>query len=372
MTVIAAPKNNGWIKFNIHDLVHLRVDSNAPTAEIFKDIFAPFLTDCDPEHFDLTIRGDLEPLVNGAYGEAHGETEFHYNDSGLHMHATDVQIFKENGGFRLNGHQELLVMALPLIDRIMVTKGAAMLHCLTAAYRGHGLLIPAWGGTGKTSTMSKLVKMDDFSFMGDDWAFLTDEGNLLGYAKPMFIKPYHYALYPHLFKKAHKPLVPVALSKPISRLTTLLHPLVTQYPQLASITRRWSPEHMMVMPSQAFPDSSFSSAAPLAAALFVERFQSDSSEPVFEKHTKEWMIARLIGNFNSEMPKQSRVVMTTLGASGLVPIEKAFIEKTAILDKALQDKPCYLLRVPQALSPDQASDIIVDHIKKLINIAGIE
>ncbi len=371
MTVIATPKNNGWIKFNIHDLVYFRVDSNAPTAEIFKDIFAPFLTDRDSEHFDLTIRGELEPLVNGAYGEAHGETEFHYNDSGLHMHATDVQIFKENGEFRLNGQQELLVMALPLIDRIMVTKGAAMVHCLTAAYHGHGILMPAWGGTGKTSTMSKLVKIDGFSFMGDDWAFLTREGNLLGYAKPMFIKPYHHSLYPHLFKKAHKPLVPVALSKPISRLTTLLHPLATRYPQLASITRRWSPEHMMVMPHQVFPDSSFSSAAPLAAALFVERFQSDSSDPVFEKHTKEWMIARLIGNFNSEMPKQSRVVMTTLGASGLVPIEKAFVEKAAILDTALQNKPCYLLRVPQALSPDQASDIIVSHIKKLINIAGI-
>lgn len=372
MTINTATKNHGWVKFNIHDLVYFRVDSSAPTAEIFKDIFAPFLTDCDYDHFDLTIRGDLEPLIDGAYGEAHGETEFHYNDHGLHLHATDVQIFKENGGFRLNGQQELLVMALPLIDRLMVTKGAAMLHCLTVAYRGYGLLIPAWGGTGKTSTMSKLVKMDGFSFMGDDWAFLTREGDLLGYAKPMFIKPYHHSLYPHLFKKTHKPLVPVALSKPLSRLTTLLHPFVTQYPHLASITRRWSPEHMMVMPYQAFPDAQFSTAARLAAALFVERFQTDSSKPIFEKKSKEWMIARLIGNFNSEMTKQSRVVMTTLGASGLVPIEKSFVEKRAVLDQALQDKPCYLLRVPQAFSPHQASDMIVDYIKKLIPIAGIQ
>ncbi len=263
-------------------------------------------------------------------------------------------------------------MALPLIDRIMVTKGAAMLHCLTAAYRGHGLLIPAWGGTGKTSTMSKLMKIDGFSFMGDDWAFLTHDACLLGYAKPMFIKPYHRYLYPHLFKRVHKPLVPVVLSKPIARLTTLLHPFVTQFPELASVTRRWSPEHMMVMPSEAFPDARFTQAAPLAAALFVERFETDSREAVFERQSKEWMIARLIGNFNSEMTKQSRVVMTALGASGLVPIERSFEEKRAVLDEALQDKPCYLLRVPQAFSPDEASDIIVDHIQRLIHIAGIE
>lgn len=369
---MAVSKSNGWVKFNIHDLVNFRVDSSATTAAIFKDMFAPFLTEGDLGHFDLTIRGDLESLPNGAYGEAHGETEFHYNEHGLHMHATDVQIFAENGGFRLNGQRELLVMALPLIDRLMVTKGAAMLHCLTAAYRGHGLLIPAWGGTGKTSTMSKLVKTDGFSFMGDDWAFLTREGCLLGYAKPMFIKPYHHDLYPHLFKRVHKPLVPVVLSKPISRLTTLLHPFVTRFPGLASISRRWSPEHMMVKPSEAFPGASFTKAAPLAAALFVERFETDSTEPVFEKQTKDWMIARLIGNFHSEMTKQSRAVITTLGASGLVPTEKLFAEKRAVLDQALQDKPCYLLRVPQAFSPDQASDMIVDHIKRLVQIAGME
>ena len=128
----------------------------------------------------------------------------------------------------------------------------------------------------------------------------------------------------------------------------------------------------MVTPEQAFPGANIASRAPLAAALFVERFQTDSLKPVFEKQSKEWMISRLIGNFNSEMTKYSRVVMTTLGAYGLVPIENSFTEKRAVLEKALQDKPCYLLRVPQALSPDQASDIIVDYIKKLIHVAGIE
>lgn len=256
-----ATQNNNWIKFNIHDLVYFRVEAGAPTAAIFQDIFAPFLSDSEPEHFDLTIRGDLEPLIDGAFGEAHGETEFHYNNQGLHMHATDVQIFMENDGFRLNGSRELLVMALPLIDRLMVTKQAAMLHCLTVAYRDHGLLIPAWGGTGKTSTMAKLTKMDGFAFMGDDWAFLTEGGALLGYAKPMSIKPYHRDLYPHLFKKTHKPLVPRSLAKPIHSLTTRLHPFVTRYPQLASMTRRWSPEHLMVTPYQAFPHASFSTRA---------------------------------------------------------------------------------------------------------------
>lgn len=364
-------QTDSWINFNIHERLFMRVAKNAPTAALIQDMFAPFLTE-DLDEYDLTISGELDDLVEGAFGEAHGETEFYYNDQGIHLLTTDVQIFKNEAGFHLNGPHELLVMALPLIDRIMVTKGAAMIHALTVDYRGNGICIPAWGGVGKTSTMAKLLKKDGFSFMGDDWAFLSQDGDLMGYAKPMTIKPYHRPIYPHLFNKRHKPLVPVSLSKPIARMTTIVHPYVSKYPQLASISRRWSPEHMMVTPYAAFPQANFSDLAPVAVSLFIERYQTSSSQAVFEEKDTNWMVSRMIGNFNSEMPRQSRVVMTALGAANIVPIEQAFEEKKKVLEKAIKDKPAYLLRVPKALPPDQASDMIVEHIYELIHTAGIE
>lgn len=363
-------ETKGWIEFNIHDLVAFRVARDAPTASLFEDMFRPFLTE-GLDDFDLTISHQSEPLVDVAFGEAHGETDFYYNENGVYLKTQDVQIIGDGNSFRLQGRSELLVTALPLIDRLMVTKGAAMVHALTVDYRGWGICMPAWGGSGKTSTMAKLVKLDGFSFMGDDWAFLTAGGDLLGYAKPMFIKPYHRSIYPHLFRKAHKPLIPVRFSKPIAHMTTLLHPYVTRYPRLAQITRRWSPEHMMVTPFKAFPHARFSQRAPLAAALFVERVQGASQEVVFEERDRQWMVSRLIGNFNSEMTKHSRLVMTALGAAGLVPIEQAFAEKAAVLDQALEGKRAFLLRVPQAWSPDQASDMIVERIHEVIGLAGI-
>jgi hypothetical protein len=253
----------------------------------------------------------------------------------------------------------------------MVQRNAAMLHAMTVEYKGHGILMPAWGGSGKTSTMSKLVKIPGFSFMGDDWTFLTRNADLLGFAKPMFIKPYHRALYPHLFKKVHKPLVPVALSKPIHSLTTLIHPWITRYPKLAALTRKWSPEHMMIQPEEAFPDAPISTGAPLAASLFVERFEGTSPEPQFFEKDAQWMTTKLIGNFFSELPKTSRLVMTTLGASGLVSIEQSFREKEAILLQALRGKPAFYLRVPRSFDPDRASDAIVEKIQHVIHAAGI-
>lgn len=229
-----------WIEFNFHNSATMRVAEDAPTASLLKDMFEPFLAS-GLDHHDLTVTGDLEPLQ----GVAYGEDTYQYTDRMVYISPAKVQIILDEDGFRLNGRGELLVWVLPLIDRVLATRDVAWIHAATVEYRGHGICLPAWGGVGKTSTIAKLLKLDGVGFMGDDWAFLSENATLLGYAKPMFIKPHHRPIYPHLFRDKRKPLVPPRLSKPIGRLTTLVHPVVTQYPRLARVTRRWSPEHMM-------------------------------------------------------------------------------------------------------------------------------
>lgn len=355
---------HAWLEFNIHDGCAIRVDRSAPTASLLSDMFAPFLTSGIGRP-DLTISGRIEPVS----GASHAETDYTYTESSLYLNDIDVQVLLKDDGFHLNGTRELLVTALPLIDRILVTNGVAMIHAATVNYRGHGVCMPAWGGTGKTSTIAKLLRLEGVAFMGDDWAFLAKDGRLLGYAKPMFIKPHHRPLYPHLFASKPKPLVPTRLSRPVGKLTTLVHPLITRYPQLARITRRWSPEHMMVAPQQAFPRATFSSEAPLALTVFVERFDGDRA--VLEEKSQEWMVSRLVGNFHAEIKHHSHELITALGATGLVPLDRAFGEKAAVIDEAIAGKPAFLLRVPLAMQPDRASDVIVEYLHKAFAVAGI-
>jgi hypothetical protein len=355
-----------WITFNIHNRVHMRVKRSAPTSSLFVDMFDPFLTQEQQERYDITVTDEDLNLTEGALGEVHGATEFHYSTKGITLDDMEVQIGFSDDGIYVSGKRELLVVVLPIVDHLMVAKNAGMVHALTVAYKGQGLCMPAWGGSGKTSTMAKLVKMDGFSFMGDDWAFITEDEHLLAYAKPMFVKPYHRSLYPHIFAKRRKPLVPRSLAKPIHSVTTLVHPYVTKFPQIARITRRWSPEHIMVMPRDAFPGHQFAHDVPLKAGLFVERFETESRQPFFEEKTTEWMVSQLIGNFFSELSLWSRTVLTGLGAAGLVPLDKFFIRKSQILTQGFANKPVYWLRIPKHLTPDEASDIIVEKIQYIL------
>jgi hypothetical protein len=360
----ARPGERGWIDFDIHGCLGMRVAHRAPTAPQFTDMFAPFRTK-GSGRVDLTVTNELLPMQDAAYAEH----EYRYTSALLYLMRSKVQIAVEGEGFRLGGNRELLTSALPLIDRILVRRGMAMIHAAAFEYRGHGVALPAWGGVGKTSTIAKLTRLPQVGFMGDDWAFLGADGRVLGYAKPMFIKPHHRPIYPHLFAARRKPLVPSALSAPMARFTTMVHPVVTQYPRLAAFSRRWSPEHMMVTPEQALPHARLSTAAPLAVTVFVERFDGD--RPVLQHRDARWMVARMVGNFHAELPSHSRDVLTALGATGMLPLEQFHAEKAAVLAEGLAGTPTFLLQVPAACSADKASDVIVDQLLELLDGIGV-
>jgi len=208
------------------------------------------------------------------------------------------------------------------------------------------------------------MRREGWSFMGDDWAFLAEDARLLGYAKPMFIKPHHRAIYPHLFEGIRKPLIPSQLSQSVGRLTTVVHPYVIRYPRLADFSRRWSPEHRMVRPGTAFPGREVTTEAPLAAAIYVERFEGTRSR-IVEK-TSEWMVDRMLGNFHIEMAGFSQQVVTGLAATSVVPWREHFAAKGLVLNKALDGRPCHLLQVPSVYTADEASDDIVRHLEQLL------
>jgi hypothetical protein len=353
---VGSARPAGWLSFDLHGRVRMGVARDAPTAPQLATMFADFLVadaGADPGPFDLTVSGQLEPVTDVAFAE----DDFSYRADAVCLRSPRLQIVRDGSGLRLNGGGELLTTVLPLLDRLMVERGAAMIHAATVSLNGLGIALPAAGGVGKTSTIAKLAKRDGMGFMGDDWAFVTADGRLLGFAKPMFIKPHHRPIYPDLFAGAHKPLVPKSLARPIGHLTTLVHPVVVQYPRVAAFVRRWSPEHMMIPPADALPGVPMVRTAPLAASVYLERH--DGSTPALREIDRAEMVGRMLGNFHIEMTVHSREIVNLLGATGMIPLHRQMSEKAAVLDRALAGVPSYLLRVPRGWTADRASDAIV-------------
>ena len=348
--------DTGWLCFDVHGRARMGVARRAPTSAQLRTMFADFLTENGEGPFDLTVTGEIDPARAAAYAE----DAFCYTPDAIWLRTPRLQILRNGTGLRLNGPGELLTTVLPLLDRVLVERDVAMIHAATVSINGHGVALPAAGGVGKTSTIAKLMRRPATGFMGDDWAFVSGRGELLGFAKPMFIKPHHRAIYPHLFQRARKPLVPKRLSRPIGRLTTAVHPFIVRYPRLAAFTRQWSPEHMIVSPRDALPGSPIVRSAPLSAAVYVERY--DGARSCLTELGQAAMVSRMLGNFHIEMTVHSREVLNLLGAAGLIPLQDIFADKAAILGKALQDVPAFLLQVPVGYDADHASNVIVDQL----------
>lgn len=348
---------------SMHGLVTMRVAHASPSYHILTTMFAAFVVDEQPDHIDIDVVAEHEmPSV-----PSYAEHDYVHDDDSVWLAEIDVQIRRQEDRWIVSGTRELLTTVVPLVDEVMTRHGAAMIHATMADCDGRGLLMPAWGGVGKTSTMAKLMDDPRCNFMGDDWGFVNDTGTLLGYAKPMFIKPHHRPIYPHLFEGSRKPLVPKRLSRPLGRLTSKVHPILTKYPRTARALRRWSPEHKMVTPDEAFPSKKVLTQSTLNLSVFVERHAGHECE--LESRSEDWMTDRLVGNFYSELPVHSHAVLTALTATGLVPMHRRQAEKSALVHSALRGVPCYLLRVPAEWSADRASDEICE---RLLNLVGFD
>ena len=348
-----------WLNFDLHGIVGVRVHAAAPAALQLRTMMGSFAVDHEVPG-DIVVGADLELMLDAAVLE----DELAYNDSAVHFRRSHVQVVHEGSQYRVNGPGELLTTVLPLLDLMMASRGAAMIHAATVGYRGHAIALPAAGGTGKTSTMAKLVRRPGFSFMGDDWGFLTGDGRLLNYEKPMFIKPHHRSIYPHLFQGSRKPLVPVRLSRPLGRLTTVVHPHIVHHARLADLSRRMSPEHRIVSPRAALPGVRVTEAAPLLTALFVERYEGARTRVV--ERDAEWMVQRMLGNFNIELPAFSREVIAALAATSHLALDAFYQAKATVLAGALAEVPSFLVQVPSVYTPDIASDDIVGVLEEVL------
>jgi hypothetical protein len=202
------------------------------------------------------------------------------------------------------------------------------------------------------------------AFLADDWCFLSAEGDVLGYAKPLFVRAHHRALLPHLFAESRKPLASGTLARPLAGVATAVHPAIAGRPQIARVARRWSPEHMIVPVAEALPGAAIATAAPLSATIFVER--RDDARARLEPRDADWMATRLIGSFHAELPRGARDLLTALGAVGLLSLDRFFADKAGVLARALERRPAYLLSVPRALAAEAAADAIASAVDAVI------
>lgn len=347
-----------YFYFNIHNLVKMRITASHPCAYSIRHSYQPFQVE-QLDECDLTLSENM--LLLGDYSDA--STAYKFGHGCTRINARMVDVALRGDKLFLSGKRDLLPFVGPLVHWQMLRRGATTIHGASVAVNGRGILMPAWGGTGKTSAIVELLKLSGSAFMGDDFAIIREDGMLLSYPKPFFIYPYHREVFPHLFKHKPKLLVPSWMSNFVAVVRRVVRPRLAAFPRLESLCRRLTPEHMQIPARRALPHANFVDNAPVKLIVYFERY--NGSEPVVDRLDPAMARRRVVGNHYFELGIYAQELMTACAATGLLGFEDWFGEMSKVVDKVFGRLPIYRLRIPP-MKPRLTGKTIASMVNELL------
>ncbi|MCX5633547.1 MAG: hypothetical protein NTW93_07745 [Phycisphaerae bacterium] len=351
-----------WLYYNIHDLVRMRLEKGHMSERSFELFFSPFRTNfLKEEEIDLSVQNKAPEISE--YSDAGGS--YYFGDNHLYFIRYKVHLLKRNDLWILAGQRDLLPFVHPVLQMLCLRKKHCMIHGASVAINGRGVLLPGWGGTGKTSSIICILKeILGSSFLSDDFSFISLD---LIYSNPkaFSIYPYHRALFPHLFKSGHKILIPSCLSNIFEKVRTIVKPAIMAFPRLENIAKRITPENMQVSARQALPDFEFSDKAKIDTVLFIERYSG--GKIVLEDISVDRARQRLIGNWMYEIGKCSQEMIVAMGGAGIIDLSEYFSQMGTVIDLACRNREVKLLRLPKML-PQETGRTVVTTLKEIMRI----
>lgn len=243
------------------------------------------------------------------------------------------------------------------------SRGFGLFHCAAISYKGRAILLPAWGGVGKTSLIAGVVPKDDFQLLGDDFVFLTSEGTVLPYPLPFSVYHYHRPLFPHLFEeKAKRRGIHAGwLLKCAYPLRPLLIPLLAKHPRLEEWVKNKGRGYRPVPVSEIFPAEKIGGTSPIDKVVSLVRYDGDdfdlaSAEP-------EELIRAILGIVHYEFAGAPLLrYLLTLASFGKLNLADYFERLRTIVGAVVGRAECLSLKIPASAAPTAIGDVFRERV----------
>jgi len=182
-----------------------------------------------------------------------------------------VRITGRPGVLRLEATAPALEWVFWGVALALLEAGATFVHCAGLARDGQAVLLPSWGGVGKTAIVAHLVRGKGYSLLGDDLVIVDRDGWCFPFPKPFVLYGYHRPLFPEVFEKGRGPMAPTALGAALSVAARGVKPLLRPLPAVLQLARRLNPQSQPVAPSDILGRDALAEPARLARVIWFER-----------------------------------------------------------------------------------------------------
>lgn len=90
------------------------------------------------------------------------------------------------------------IILVSAINGLLVPKGWCLVHASAFSTGDKTILLPAFGGTGKTNMLLDFL-LRGADFVGDDRVFVCEDGRFISFTKSVNLLHYNFSMFPELF-----------------------------------------------------------------------------------------------------------------------------------------------------------------------------
>lgn len=251
---------------------------------------------------------------------------------------------------------EWLVMMLQIM---LLKNGYSFIHAAGVSKDNKALLLPSWGGVGKTACVSKLVR-SGYRLLGDDLNIITAKGEIYGFPKKFVLYFYHKKLFPEVFDKK-APKCNAVLNKFYSNIIPMVKRVLRIFPSVLAFFRKHNPQSMKVSPMEIFGKDALEKQSEIQQAIWIERTKNKNC---FKKIENKKIAQKALSVTINEIFNESLNSIFIMCGLGIIEYKEVFGNMENIYEKAFEEVISETLEV----AIDKKVETVADEVMKNIKI----
>jgi hypothetical protein len=303
------------------------------------------------------LNRDLARNVGGSAEEsAKRVIEFTEIRFAVEFSSTELTLFLDISGVPLN----------PWLQLLLVPQGVSMVHAAAVEKDGKSLLLPAFGGAGKTLATGLMVRDHGYKFLGDDIVLLTSDGSVLPFPRPLFFSNHHLDVFGEFFARRKSVVAQQRLLGSMKRKIVRAIPLKQLTKTIArslgaeGTLRRIAATREYLDAGSAeevFGSSALGNGGPLDKIVFLQRYTGIKLElrPTSTEQLVARMFAILMNEWKAEWPR-----VIAAGGYGAIDLTDHYARFTAILRSGVSNTPTSTLMIPRAATPHEYVPLLLN------------
>lgn len=273
-----------------------------------------------------------------------------------------VRIERSAESLRLRVAQECNEWLVIAVQLALLNSGHSLLHAAALEKDGQVLLLPSWGGVGKTATVCRFVREYGWRLLGDDLVII-GQGRVLPFLKPFVIYPYHKDLFPELFESGENHTVKnLTVSNLMSRMIPGVKRALRPFPRVLAFLRKHNPQSMRVSPRKIFQPEQLSEGGKPCRMVWLER--SMGSELCYRDLMPNDLASKAVTVSCVELFASKLEAVYHMCGCGMLHFDDTLLRMRQIILDMAQDAPCGILEIPVAVSITDVGEVIYQQLNR--------